>query len=99
MDMPFIAYSRVMPKLFLLLFIALSLSLGGCTSAPSVSSVNPPPATDQKVTPSVIPPAVLQQKPIRNIKIGLALGGGAARGFAHIGVIKVLESQGIYPDI
>ncbi len=28
----------------------------------------------------------------------LALGGGAARGFAHIGVIKVLESQGIVPD-
>ncbi|MES2077157.1 MAG: patatin-like phospholipase family protein [Pseudomonadota bacterium] len=35
----------------------------------------------------------------RKIKIGLALGGGAARGFAHIGVIKALESQGIYPDI
>jgi len=33
------------------------------------------------------------------IKIGLALGGGAARGFAHIGVIKALEAQGIVPDI
>jgi NTE family protein len=32
-------------------------------------------------------------------KIGLALGGGAARGFAHIGVIKVLEAQGINPEI
>ncbi|WP_310492503.1 patatin-like phospholipase family protein [Dechloromonas sp.] len=31
-------------------------------------------------------------------KIGLALGGGAARGFAHIGVIKMLESHGIVPD-
>ena len=31
--------------------------------------------------------------------IGLALGGGAARGFAHIGVIKVLEDNGIHPDI
>lgn len=31
--------------------------------------------------------------------IGLALGGGAARGFAHIGVIKALESQGIQPDL
>ncbi|GGE68072.1 patatin-like phospholipase family protein [Massilia psychrophila] len=37
--------------------------------------------------------------PARKIKIGLALGGGAARGFAHIGVIKALEAQGIYPDI
>lgn len=33
------------------------------------------------------------------VKIGLALGGGAARGFAHIGVIKALEAQGIVPDI
>mgnify|MGYP003341147169 FL=1 len=31
--------------------------------------------------------------------IGLALGGGAARGFAHIGVIKALEAQGIKPDL
>lgn len=33
------------------------------------------------------------------VKIALALGGGAARGFAHIGVIKALEAQGIIPDI
>jgi NTE family protein len=33
------------------------------------------------------------------VKIGLVLGGGAARGFAHIGVIKSLEAQGIVPDI
>ena len=32
-------------------------------------------------------------------KIALALGGGAARGFAHIGVIKALEAHGIVPDI
>lgn len=32
-------------------------------------------------------------------KIALVLGGGAARGFAHIGVIKVLEAQGIVPDM
>lgn len=31
--------------------------------------------------------------------IGLALGGGAARGFAHIGVLKVLEQQGIRPAV
>ena len=31
--------------------------------------------------------------------IGLALGAGAARGFAHVGVIKALESQGIKPDL
>ena len=32
-------------------------------------------------------------------KIGLALGGGGARGFAHIGILKVLEREGIRPDI
>ena len=31
--------------------------------------------------------------------IGLALGGGAARGFAHIGVIRALETHGIVPDV
>lgn len=42
----------------------------------------------------VLPPAA--PKPP---KIALALGGGAVRGFAHIGVIKVLEGQGIVPDM
>lgn len=32
-------------------------------------------------------------------KIGLALGGGAARGWAHIGVLKALTAAGIKPDI
>jgi NTE family protein len=31
--------------------------------------------------------------------VALVLGAGAARGFAHIGVIKVLEAQGIRPDM
>ena len=38
---------------------------------------------------------ILSKTPV----IGLALGGGAARGFAHIGVIKVLEANGIKPNI
>lgn len=32
-------------------------------------------------------------------RIGLVLGGGGARGGAHIGVLKVLEANGVYPDI
>lgn len=31
--------------------------------------------------------------------IGLALGSGAAKGFAHIGVLKVLDEMGIRPDV
>jgi NTE family protein len=33
------------------------------------------------------------------VKIGLALGGGAARGWAHIGVLRALKQAGIVPDI
>jgi NTE family protein len=55
-------------------------------------------------TAPVVPTAPLAVTPVaapvpRKIKIGLALGGGAARGFAHIGVIKALEAQGIYADV
>ncbi|MFZ9812422.1 MAG: patatin-like phospholipase family protein, partial [Burkholderiaceae bacterium] len=39
------------------------------------------------------------QQPPPPPKLALALGGGGARGFAHIGVIKALESQGISVDI
>ncbi len=34
-----------------------------------------------------------------HVKIGLALGGGAARGWSHIGVMKALDEAGIRPDI
>lgn len=33
------------------------------------------------------------------VKIGIALGGGAAKGFAHIGVIKMLEANGFTPAV
>lgn len=36
---------------------------------------------------------------MRQKKIGLALGGGAARGLAHIGVLEVLEKEGIPIDM
>ncbi len=36
---------------------------------------------------------------MRKTKIGLALGSGSARGWAHIGVIRALEEEGIKPDI
>jgi NTE family protein len=36
---------------------------------------------------------------IRRPVIGLALGGGAARGFAHIGIIRTLIAHGIVPDV
>jgi NTE family protein len=78
-------------------------SLAGCasTAAPKHASDKPvvaavevsppaPPATTPEPAPEVkVPPP----------RIALVLGGGAAKGFAHIGVIKALEAQGFHPDI
>ena len=36
---------------------------------------------------------------IRRPVIGLALGGGAARGFAHIGIVRTLVAHGIVPNV
>lgn len=35
----------------------------------------------------------------KTYRTGLVLSGGAARGFTHIGVLKALNEEGIYPDI
>ena len=35
---------------------------------------------------------------IRKMRLGLALGGGAARGLAHLGVLKAFEAEGIFFD-
>ncbi|MBY0437837.1 MAG: patatin-like phospholipase family protein [Burkholderiales bacterium] len=55
----------------------------GAAVPPPVALPLPPPRAE----PVSVPP-----------RIGLALGGGAARGFAHVGVIMVLEQAGIQPD-
>ena len=61
----------------------LALFLAGCASPPA----NIPPPAEPAVPVAKIPP-----------RIGLALGGGAARGFAHVGVIQVLEEAGLRPS-
>jgi NTE family protein len=48
-------------------------------------------------TPVASSPVVAVARPAP--KIALVLGGGGTRGFAHVGVIKALEAQGIVPDI
>ena len=69
------------------LAVLAALTISACASRPPAA-----PATAQ-LPPA--PPTVAS----KTVKLGLALGGGAARGFAHIGVIKALEAQGIIPDI
>ncbi|MBM5570591.1 MULTISPECIES: patatin-like phospholipase family protein [Deefgea] len=54
-----------------------------CNSNPPAQTITTPPPS----------------KPPIKVKVGLALGGGAAKGFAHIGVIKMLEANGIKVDV
>lgn len=63
--------------------LGLGAALAGCQTPPPAPALPMPPA------------AVAPKPPV----IGLALGGGAARGFAHIGVIQVLEEAGIRPNL
>ncbi len=65
--------------------------LGGCAVRGS-GTVAPPVAVPKE-------PAAVPAAQTRAPRIGLALGGGAARGFAHVGVIAVLEQQGLRPDL
>jgi NTE family protein len=68
----------------------LAVFLAGC------ARLQPAPETVEPPSP---PPVATPKVPPRPPRIGLALGGGAARGFAHIGVIQVLEEHGIKPDL
>ncbi|WP_066098609.1 patatin-like phospholipase family protein [Xanthomonas massiliensis] len=69
-----------------LLFPLLCLVLAGCAHETARPAATAP-------VPAPVAPAVPQ------VKVGLALGGGAAKGFAHIGVIKMLEANGIHADV
>ena len=81
------------PALSLLRLLPLFLStliLAACTG----NTRSTPPADHSTATARAARPA-----PPPKIRIGLALGGGAAKGFAHIGVIKMLEANGISVDV
>ncbi len=64
--------------------VAILVGLAGC-AAPVVAPVPVPEPPQPEIT--------------RPPKWALALGGGAARGFAHVGVIQVLEKEGLLPDM
>jgi NTE family protein len=67
---------------------ALLLAACGGTRPEAPAQVAVAPAVPALPDP-VVPP----------LRIGLALGGGAAKGFAHIGVIKMLEANGFKPEV
>ena len=70
------------------LFACMAIMLGGCTTFPAPLLVEHPPAS---VAPAPFP---VGARPV-----ALVLSSGAARGFAHIGVIKALEEHGLKPDL
>ncbi|WP_374321847.1 patatin-like phospholipase family protein [Pseudoxanthomonas kaohsiungensis] len=75
--------------------ICLRLGLAGLLA--SLAACQTPPPAPPAEPPAPEPP--LPKPPPKPPRIGLALGGGAARGFAHIGVIQALEDNGIRPDL
>jgi len=50
-------------------------------------------------TPAPPPPPPELPPPPPPPKVALVLGGGGARGFAHVGVLKMLDAQGLKPDM
>jgi NTE family protein len=75
--------------------LAFAAVLAGCAGGPPRPTA--PPAAS---APSPAASAPVVKAPVlRPPRIGLALGGGAARGFAHIGVIQVLEEAGLAPQL
>jgi NTE family protein len=66
-----------------------------CASALLAACAAPATRTNESNAQPAPPPAA----PPKPLRIGLALGGGAARGFAHIGVIKALEARGLQIDL
>ncbi len=69
-----------------------ALALSACSTSPISPPLTPTPAPSEPAPPGPKPPPKLP-------RLGLALGGGAARGFAHIGVIQVFEEAGIKVDL
>lgn len=78
------------------------LVLTGCASvkAPETNVLKTPGAIETTTTGTtpVVPIAAEPVVPLKVLHLGLALGSGAARGFAHVGVIQVLEEAGIQPE-
>ncbi|HEX4879957.1 MAG TPA: patatin-like phospholipase family protein [Limnobacter sp.] len=70
--------------------IWMTVLLGACATV-STAPQNQPPATPEPHSE----PAVKVREPV----VALVLGGGGVKGFAHVGVIKVLEAHGIRPTI
>ena len=66
----------------------------GSSTSPAVPPTVPPTGGNFR---NDAPPPDSRPKGPSGLRIGIALGGGAARGWSHIGMLRVLESEGIVP--
>ncbi len=82
-----------MKQLKLLTFGLSMVIFAGCQTTSHLSPV----VEDAQVQAVVQPFAEIKQQQKRPV-VALVLGSGGARGYAHIGVLEVLEQQGIRPD-
>src|SRR5512142_122953 len=92
------AHRRGTPMRHVISLFALVVCAGCATTTASAppATTNPPQVTTTTPPPPVTPPPPAA---VPEPKVALALGGGAARGFAHIGVIRVLEQERIPIDM
>lgn len=82
-----------MKQLGLWMFVLSAMTLAGCQTTAHLSPV----AEDAQIRAVNQPFAQIKQQ--KRPVVALVLGSGGARGYAHIGVIEVLEQHGIRPDL
>ena len=82
------------------------LCLTACSSLPDLPELSTFPFFKKEVQTKVEPEIKVPVTPvipvipkIREPRVALVLGGGGVKGFAHVGIIKVLEAHGIQPSI
>ena len=77
-------------------FLLVPVLLAGCMAAPA-RTLRP----EQEPQPVLLTRAVAQtpQAPFKPARVALVLSGGGLRGLAHLGVLRVLEQQGLRPDL
>ena len=85
--MPRTLLHHIIFAIFLLLFVSPTLASSGEESVRTIRLETGYPVVD-----------LLKKQAVTRLRIGLALSGGGARGFAHIGVLKALDDAGIPID-
>lgn len=75
-------------KLQAILFASIAIFYTGCTHVPVSTSLG-------LDVPCELPP----ERPIGAVNVALVLGGGGAKGLAHVGVLEILEQENIPIDL